>query len=241
MEFDNRLFRLGEELHTSIRLIEKGLAELQAIDEVNDFYYPPLLLLSTGLERLMKCILCFRAKAATGSLPTRKTIKAYGHDLEKLRDEVVKRCFDEAYRTSRPVANTDAAFLASDLRLRDLLTALSRFAESSRYYNLDVVGGYQPATDDPEQEWQQLEMTLVSERPELLAALSSPGSLASVYDVIGREFVGRIEVLARALCRLFTLGPLGDEAAQYTAYITPFLFLKDDDVGKRDYRETAHV
>jgi len=240
MEPDIRQFRLGEEVRTSIRLIEKGLAELQGIDEVNDFYYPPLLLLSTGLERLMKCILCFRSKAATGSLPTRPMIKAYGHDLETLRDEVVKRCFDDAYRSSRPVADTDAAFLASDLRLRSLLTALSRFAESSRYYNLDVVGGHHPNTDDPEQEWQQLEMEVVSERPDLLETLGSPGSLAPVYEAIRREFVGRIEVFTRALCRLFTLGPLGEDAAQYTAYITPFLFLTDDKVGKRNYWEAAH-
>jgi hypothetical protein len=241
VETDLREFFLGEEVHTSIRLVEKGLAEIQGIDAVNDFYYPALLLLSSGLERLMKCILCFRAKATTGELPTHKAIKAFGHDLEHLRDEIVTQCFEGEYRSGRLAADADAVFLESDLRLRALLTALSRFAQSARYYNLDMVGDRQPDTDGPEQEWQRLEMEVVFERADLLNALQAPASLAPVYEAISREFVGRIEVLARALCRLFTLGPLGEDAQRYTAYLRPFLFLRDGDLAKRDYREARHV
>ena len=149
MELDLREMYLGEEVDASIRLIEKGLAELQAVDLGDDFFYPPMLLLSTGLERLMKCILCLRTQVTTGELPTWKTIKDYGHDLERLRDEVVAECFDGEYRRSRQAADADAAFLESDVHLRSLLTALSRFALSARYHNLNVVGGAQPQTDDP--------------------------------------------------------------------------------------------
>jgi len=132
-------------------------------------------------------------------------------------------------------------FLETDMRLRALLTALSRFAQSARYYNLDVVGDRRPDTDDPELEWQAIEMELVSEHPDLMQALQKPGSIGQVYDAVRREFVGRIELLVRALSRLFTLGPLGDEAATCTAYIRPFLFLRDERIAKRDYREERHV
>ncbi|RJQ54069.1 MAG: hypothetical protein C4521_04240 [Actinobacteria bacterium] len=135
-----RTFALGEEILTSIRLIQKGLAEIQGIDGTNDFYYPALLLLSSGLERLMKCILCFRSRAVDGSFPSTSNIKAYGHDLERLLNEVVSKCFDEGYR-ERPAADADAVYLVSDQRLRRILAALSRFARSARYYNLDIVGG----------------------------------------------------------------------------------------------------
>jgi|GEM_PF-4533949 len=140
------------------------------------------------------------------------------------------------YRRSRRAADADTVFLESDEHLRALMTALSRFAQSARYHNLDVIGGCQPETNDPEQEWQHIEMELVNERPELSKALLEPGSTGEIYDAIRREFVGRIEVFVRALCRLFTLGPLGEEARRFTGYLTPFLFLRDDDLSTRDYR-----
>lgn len=241
MATDLRGFFLGEEVLTSVRLIQKGLAEVQRIDGANDFYHPALLLLSSGLERLMKCILCLRSQAVGGDFPSAKQIKDYGHDLERLRDAVVAACFDDEYRGSRQAADIDAAFLESDLRLRALLTSLSRFARSARYYNLNMVGGDEPDTDSPEQEWAGLEMEVVSERPELWKALEAPSGSGPIFDAISREFVGRIEVFVRALCRLFTLGPLGDNARAYTGYLTPFLSLRNENLGRHDYRHGEHV
>jgi len=236
MEIDIRRFALGEEVLTSVRLIERGLAELQRIDGANDFYHAALLLLSGGLERLMKCILCFRAQVVNGALPSTVEIKKYGHDLERLLETVVGACFDEHYRSSRPAADADAIYLQSDSRLRRLLGALSRFARSARYYNLNVVGGDDPDTDSPEQEWKKLELEIMQERSELMKALTSHGGYGDAFDEIGRELVSRLERVVRALCRLFTLGPLGSEAKACTGYIDPFLFLMDEDLGKRDYR-----
>lgn len=239
MDLDIRPIVLGEEVLASVRLIQKGLAEVQSISGANDFYLPSMLLLSTGLERLMKCILCLREREAHGDFPSAKTIKHYSHDLERLRDDIVTMCCGADYRTSRSAADADATFLESDQRLRALLSALSRFARSARYHNLDVVGGADPETDSPEQEWAALEMEIVFERPDLLDALQRPGSSDRLFDEINREFVSRIEVLVRALCRLFTLGPLGDRSKEYTAYLGPFLDLRDDELGKCDYRMSA--
>lgn len=241
MATDLRGHFLGEEVLTSVRLVQGGLAEVQRIDGANDFYHPALLLLSSGLERLMKCILCLRSQAVDGDFPTADEIKRYSHDLERLRDAVVAACFDDDYRSSRQSADTDAAFLESDPRLRALLTCLSRFSRSARYYNLNMVGGDDPDTDSPEQEWAGLEMEVVKERPELLKALAAGNGSGPIFDAISREFVGRIEVFVRALCRLFTLGPLGDNARTYTGYLTPFLFLMDENLGRHDYRDDEHV
>lgn len=238
---DIRGYALGEEVLTSIRLIERGLAELQRLDGANDFYHAALLLLSGGLERLMKCILCFRSQAVHGALPSTAVIKKYGHDLERLLEAVVDACFDEDYRNSRPAAAADATYLQSDPGLRRLLGALSRFARSARYYNLNVVGGEDPNTGSPEQEWSKLELEIVRERLELTKAVTSRGGYGHVFDEIGREFVSRFEQVVRALCRLFTLGPLGSEAKACTGYIDSFLFLMDGDLGKRDYRGRRDV
>jgi hypothetical protein len=227
---------LQEEVRTSIRLVERGLAELQSIDEVNDQYFPAALLLSTGLERLMKCILCYRSKVVSGRYPSPSEIKAFGHDLERLRDRVATACFDESYRQGRQVADADASFLASDMHVRALLTALTRFAKSGRYFNLDVVLGQPPAMEAPEREWQRIETTLALERPDLQKLIGEPGAGRELHAILIGELVGRIERFTRALCRLFTLGPLGPEARVCTPYVTPFLFLRDTDLATRDYR-----
>lgn len=227
---------LQEEVRTSVRLVERGLAELQSIDEVNDQYFPAALLLSTGLERLMKCILCYRSRVVSGRYPSPSEIKAFGHDLERLRDGVATGCFDESYRQGRQVADADASFLASDTHLRALLTALTRFATSGRYYSLDVVLGRPPAMEAPELEWQRIETALVLERPNLKKMIGEPGAGRELYTSLVGELVGRIERFTRALCRLFTLGPLGPEARVCTPYIAPFLFLMDGDLATRDYR-----
>jgi hypothetical protein len=212
------------------------LAELQSIDEVNDQYFPAALLLSTGLERLMKCILCYRSKVVSGRYPSPSEIKAFGHDLERLRDRVATACFDESYRQGRQVADADASFLASDMHVRALLTALTRFAKSGRYFNLDVVLGQPPAMEAPEREWQRIETTLALERPDLQKLIGEPGAGRELHAILIGELVGRIERFTRALCRLFTLGPLGPEARVCTPYVTPFLFLRDTDLATRDYR-----
>lgn len=60
---------LDEELRTSIRLIELGFGELQNLDMVNDFYFLPFQLLSSGFERLMKCHICLGHHEAHNAYP----------------------------------------------------------------------------------------------------------------------------------------------------------------------------
>ena len=49
---------LINEVETAINLLKKGMAELQQISGANDFYHTPILLLSSGFERLIKCLIC---------------------------------------------------------------------------------------------------------------------------------------------------------------------------------------
>ncbi len=49
---------LLKEVETSIKLLNKGMGDLQKISVSNDFYHAPILLLSSGFERLIKCLLC---------------------------------------------------------------------------------------------------------------------------------------------------------------------------------------
>jgi len=228
--------RLGEEVLTSVRLIAAGLAEVQAIDGRSDFRHAALLLLSGGLERLMKCVICYRRLHVRGSLPSANDLKRLGHDLEELLKVVSFECFDPTYQQSRTWAADDAAYLSSDPHVAGLVCALSRFSRSSRYYNLDVVGGSEPDVDSPEMEWSQLMGEVLDGVPGLWEEFIAPETNARAYQEIARVFVSRIERFTRALSRLFVLGSLGPEAKAVSGYTHAFLMLDDADLGARQYR-----
>lgn len=61
--------RLLDEVDISARLIKKGFSELQQINGGNDFYHPPILLISSNFERLMKCIICYWELKTNGNYP----------------------------------------------------------------------------------------------------------------------------------------------------------------------------
>ena len=73
------------------------------------------------------------------------------------------------------------------------------------------------------------------EVPVYALHLTSAVTIEELYEKIGTRLISRLERFARALCRLFTIGGLGPEAAQYTGIIAPFLFLSDDKLGTRSY------
>ena len=53
------------------------------------------------------------------------------------------------------------------------------------------------------------------------------------------ELETAIERFARALCCLFTIGPLGSEGRRYSGILTAFLNLRDNNLGTTDYRKSA--
>ena len=230
---------LGEEVRTSIKLVEAGLAQLQRIDGANDFYHLPMLLLANGFERLMKTIISLHHLRETGSYPTRKIFLTgrKGHDLVRLLDDIISRCFGSDY-LKRPAALHDVEYLRTDPQLRRLVQLLSDFGQAARYYHLDVVLGGGQETVSPEQTWQELELEVLSERsPDWLDRFKGPANLTGVYRDITHDLIVRLEKFARALVRLFTIGDLGDDAKRHTGTIGPFLYLMNGDLGRRDYAQ----
>ena len=227
---------IDKELLDSVRLIKSGFGQLQQLDGANDFYHMPLLTLSTGFEHFLKVILCFRHLEKTGDFPKPSEIPSgrQGHDLELLLKKVRKECFLAQYVESIPAAKTDLAYLESDELLR-LFKVLGRFGQAARYYNLDVILGKKPTTDSPESEWERLETAVLISRPELLREFEGNPNSGRVFRVIGAEVVARLERLARALARLFTIGKIGAEAKHYSPYVDGFLQLRDKKLGKTEY------
>jgi len=60
---------IGEELLSAMRLLKTGLRELNRTNDRTDFYHIPMLLLSSGLERLMKVLICCHYLETTGTFP----------------------------------------------------------------------------------------------------------------------------------------------------------------------------
>jgi len=228
---------ISEEVRNSIRLIEIGLGNLQRIDGSNDFYHAAFLTLSSGFERLMKIIICFYKYEVDGNYPTMvyfKT-KGKGHDLVFLLEKITKECFNSKYLNKVPAARKDIMFLNEDEQLLETVKILTRFGLSTRYYNLNIVLGVNSTLLSSEQEWKKLESTILDSKNKYSDLMRNEINLDEAYSIITTNLVIRLEMFARALVRLFTLGGLGVDAKRNSGFIKPFLNLMDRDLGKRKY------
>jgi len=227
---------IDQELLNAVRLIQAGLGQLQKLDGANDFYHLPLLTLSSGFERLMKVMLCFRILEKTGEFPSAKDIPSgrKGHNLELLLKRVREECFLAQYVDQIPIAKEDLAYLESE-ELLSFLVVLSKFGQAARYYHLDVVLGKQPETEEPGREWESLETAILTARPDLMREIVESPASERIHQEIAVEVVSRLERFARALARLFTIGDMGQEAKRYLGYISKFLYLRDESLGKNEY------
>lgn len=224
------------EVEISIKLLKKGMGDLQKINGANDFYYAPILLLSSGYERLIKCLLCLALMDDYRKFkePPYKTSKRKGHNLDYLLDRLLSVCAEKNYSSKFPAAKSDINLLRKDNNLRKIISLLSDFAQGGRYYNLDIVLKGASAYKDPVKGWDKIETTILKTREDLLKKLND-GDLDDVYKEINRELIITLEKFARALARLFTLADFGDFAKKASSLVYDYLMLMDKDLGTRAY------
>ena len=223
---------LIQETETSVFLIQEGLLAMNSLSGANDFYHGPLQLLAQGFERLMKIIICLGQLNETGKLPRASSVKAFRHELVALVDAVVDLSERTGYSQSRPAARMDTAFFASDERARGLLSVLTAFGAWGRYYNLESIlnpTGQVAAREDPIRSFQSIEADILDKHPEWKAKLGT-AEFDGFYDVLRSELTITLQRLARGLCRMFTLGPLGGRGQRLLGVIKVFLFLRDRDL-----------
>jgi len=228
---------IGEELLTAVRLLKTGLRELNRMTGATDFFHLPILLLASGFERLMKTVICCHHLKETGEFPNRDAFPKgkHGHDLVWLLDQITEHCFPASYVARIPAARVDISLLQSDGKLRRIVKILSEFGQSARYYNLNVVLGSRNPGPSPDDEWQKLEMEILREDPAWMQRIAEPSQNGPVHETINAELTVHCERLARSLCRLFTIGGLGELAKQVSCHTHHFLCLMDDELGKTDY------
>ncbi len=221
---------LSEELRTAVRLIKAGLCEISRIDGANDFFHLPILLLSSGIERFMKVVICCHYLELNKHFPDKSIFPKgkNGHDLVWLLNKITNECFSDNYLKRIPAAQTDVNFLRSNERLTKIVKIISDFGQSARYYNLNVVLGDSNPGLSPDQEWGILETEILQDDPTWKQRIVDPQQSHSVHQKINKELMSRCERLLQSLSRLFTIGGLGEFALQISFHTSTFLCLQDE-------------
>lgn len=229
-----RRLYLIQELDVSLLAIAAGLAELHGSLPYRSRYFVFLLLLSTGLERLLKIVLHLRALETTGAFLSRDEMKnRYGHNLVGLCNAVVTECFTPEHLT-RPATQADLRFVRDDPILRPMLELLSDFATADRYIYMNGISDPGDTAEWPERRWQELESSTLP-RGEFVR-LYMAGEEPTAKDRATRALVACLERFVRAVARLFVWGALGDQARQVSPAVSDYLRLMDEDLGSRDHR-----
>lgn len=236
-----RSLHLGQEVNVAVGLLEQGLAAVQGdIGRAGSMDHLQLVLLSTGLERLLKCILAYHIRETQGRFPRGGEIRKT-HDVESLLDEVLDRVFSSDY-LAKPAARADCEFLRNDPRLRALVRALKQFAEPlGRYWNLNAAMGADVSSTPPQDAWKDVEMQVMDEEGlgETFAALNEDDVLGinAVFAQLANAIVAILERCFRALCTLFVLGALGYDGTTVAPLVQDFVVIRDEDLGARRYAQ----
>ncbi|EOY6235171.1 hypothetical protein ACP9IA_000311 [Proteus mirabilis] len=134
---DEKYNRFVDETMFSRQLLGIGLTSLRKASFANrGLYFQALSSISLGLERLMKLCLLLDDYNKNGKYTSRKEMKDYGHNLQKL--------FKQITECSKKTNNL------SDIHIR-VLELLTEFAQSSRYSNVDFITN--DHDNDPMKTW----------------------------------------------------------------------------------------
>tara|TARA_R110002049_G_scaffold249558_1_gene423928 strand:+ start:260 stop:1306 length:1047 start_codon:yes stop_codon:yes gene_type:complete len=231
---------LHDELTASFKLIKLGFGEFQNLDSINDFYHLPFQLLSSGLERLMKCFICLGYYEIHNEYPDSKYLKkcggSNGHDLNELKDNILSNYFKNR---KIPALKIDEEFLKEDSDLKELIFLLSEFGKYARYHNLDIITSASKPSIDVKRLWEKYETDIVLADLSLLEKLSDFEYEKEVHSYVTQFIISKLEIFVRGISRQFTLGQLGKKAQQFSTVYYDFILLKDDKIGTIDYRKST--
>lgn len=218
------------ELESGISTIQSGLAVLQQgyLYRRNDFLF--MLLLATGLERMMKVVLHLHHYEASGEF--RAIWKT--HNLDRLRKRIVGHCFTEDY-LRRTMARQDCDFMTSDPLLLDTFKVLTNFANRDRYLYMDsITDPALPNVADrwPSRQWAKLETGVIGSLDLVITA----DTVEATHLRASREILIVIERFTRALGRLLTHGALGEQGKSLSHLFADFRRLNDEQLGSHEYR-----
>ena len=221
---------VDQELVTAISTIESGLAILQNNRLYRRNEFPVMLLLSTGIERLLKVVLHLAIHDAEGRFHK----LGRTHSLGDLRTQVLGKVFTQSY-LAKPNMQADHDLLANDALLGEIFMVLTDFADSGgRYIYMDsITNPNLPEAADrwPSRQWARLETAIIKRLGEPLnvKAVEEQHHFASHHLVI------TIERFMRIVGRMHAFGGLGELGKRYSAYLSHFTRMGESDFGRTSY------
>ena len=225
------------EIENSIKYLRNGLAEIQKITAANDFYDPPLIYLSGGLERLFKSMLCLNFKEINGRFPKTNEIwsNRNGHNIIFLKKKIEKICIP----VDIPFVRNDYKIITEDETINEICIILSAYASRARYFNLDAILGKEQEFD-AKNEWENIETSVLIKHygeNEYYKMAEKPELLDHIYAKSSELLVSKIELFLRAITRQFIFGNFYSDSNAYLFQIESFTDIKDYQIGKTDYRK----
>lgn len=225
------------ETQTAIKYIRLGLANIQKISAKNDFYHSVFLYLSSGIERLLKVMLCLNYQEREGSLPSFRDLlqNNNGHDLVFLKREL-----GEIIDNNRDlVCQEDYDIIITDRLVLQIFEVLSEFGKRGRYFNLDAVLG-KAQQFNVQNEWDKIEKKVGIEYfglDKYYEIVVDPKKLDYLFQNTNKIIVSKLEKLFRALTRLFLKKNFSEKGNNLLFEVEVFTDLEDSDFGKTDYNK----
>jgi hypothetical protein len=248
-----KLHFLEETVNESVEFINCGLHYLSRINFANNnlSYALSFLNLSRGFELLMKCMICYKRynntknnKCFTRHFPTQEEMRCYGHNLNKLRKEIMKN-YQGLFRgktfDSKMISKLkeDRDFISKDRKFIRTLGIISKYGIEGRYYELNYVTSDNPKyNENPKFEMNKLIMEILKKDEHLRNNFVNNRDNFLIDNKIWQEIIERyikpnLNKFLEALSRQFSLGILGDKARGCNA-IDKYAYLKDYKVKNKD-------
>lgn len=221
-----------QELELSLDTIKTTLSIIQKIKPQKTPYFLIFLLLSTGIERLLKVVIGMRLLSNGSDFPTEKELKNYGHDLRKLTSKFVSLCYDRNLSVPT-IVKEDRNFLERDILFNRLLLHLSEFAQKDRYVYMNRISNEASTGEWLSRHWEDLENMIIpiNEAVKMMAE----GQASEYKSKVSKSLVIVIEKFLGCICRSITLGKMDQDARSAGTVLYDFLSIRESELGSRNY------
>ncbi len=229
---------LIQELDLAVETVKSGLSLVQSIQPYRTPVFLIFLVLSTGLERIMKIVLGMRLLTDEGRFLSRDELQRYGHNLRKLAEAVLDRCFN-GEATTPPIRRDDYLYIRNDELLNTLLCQLSEFAVRDRYVYMNGIVEPESLGTWLGDRWGQIENVVIP--PGEAVKYFQDGKEEEYKNWISLSLTICVEKLLGGLGRSITLGDMNKEANSAGTLLYDFVLIREKEFGAKKYELFGHT